>query len=210
MLAGLTLQLYPHPARGMRNAMKTRNWLIGTVGLLAAWSQSFAADFDTSIVMQSRGAATYYVPGEIMGVGPVDLMVDTGSGYTTINEETLAVLEQDGRAKYVKDLVGILANGSRMVVKVYKISAINIGGECWLNDVEAAVFPGRTRLILGLSALTKASPFIFSVNPPKLVLSNCVGSPDTKGQTAEVDGITAEELVAAARAGIAETNTAKQ
>lgn len=183
--------------------MKTRNWLIGTVGLLAAWSQSFAADFDTSIVMQSRGAATYYVPGEILGVGPVDLMVDTGSGYTTINEETLALLERDGQAKYVKDLVGILANGSRMVVKVYRISAMNIGGECWLKDVEAAVFPGKTRHILGLSALTKASPFIFSVNPPKLVLSNCVGTPGSKGETtagAESQQSEPREVVAAAEA----------
>ena len=192
----------------MRNAMKTRNWLIGTVGLLAAWGQSFAADFDTSIVMQSRGASTYYVPGEIQGVGPVDLMVDTGSGYTTINEETLALLEQDGRAKYVKDLVGILANGSRMVVKVYRISALNIGGECWLKDVEAAVFPGRTRHILGLSALTKASPFIFSVNPPKLVLSNCVGAPGGKGETtAEADD--PKEVIAAAEADRAKVETAK-
>lgn len=154
--------------------------------------------------MQSRGAATYYVPGEILGVGPVDLMVDTGSGYTTINEETLAALKQDGRAKYVKDLVGILANGSRMVVKVYKISALNIGGECWLKDVEAAVFPGRTRHILGLSALTKASPFIFSVNPPKLVLSNCVAGPGKPGETT-VDADAPREVITAAQAAGAES-----
>jgi hypothetical protein len=41
--------------------------------------------------------------------------------------------------------------------------------------VEAAVFPGKTRQILGLSALKKAAPFIFSMDPPNLVLSNCTG-----------------------------------
>lgn len=190
--------------------MIMRTLLISTVGLLASWSQTFAAEFDTSIAMQSRGAATFYVPGEIQGVGPVDLMVDTGSGYTTINEETLAMLKNDGRAQYVKDLVGILANGSRMVVKVYRISAMNIGGECWLKDVEAAVFPGRTRHILGLSALTKASPFIFSTNPPKLVLSNCVAAPGKPGKKTAADAARASEVLAAAEAERSDRGTAKR
>jgi predicted aspartyl protease len=110
-------------------------------------------------------------------------MVDTGSGYMTINEETLAILLREERAQYVKELAGILANGNRIVVPVYAISEINIGGECRLENVEAAVFPGRTRAILGLSALTKAAPFIFSVDPPELVLSNC-----TTAGTSEVTG----------------------
>ena len=136
-----------------------------------------AADFDTHVVMQNGGAATFYVPGQIPGAGPMDFMVDTGAGYTAINEETLSALMEAGRARYIKDLVGVLANGSRMIVKVYRVGAINVGGNCWLHDVDAAVFPGKTRQILGLSALSKAAPFIFSVNPPKLSLSNCGAPP---------------------------------
>ncbi|UCE90528.1 MAG: clan AA aspartic protease [Pseudomonadota bacterium] len=143
--------------------------------LLLAPLVASGQNFDTTVSMQDGGAATYYVSGEIEGFGPLDLMVDTGSGYMTINEEMLAVLQREGRAHYVKDLSGILANGARMVVPVYAISAVNIGGQCWLRDVEAAVFPGKTRSILGLSALSKAAPFIFSMDPPQLVLSNCSG-----------------------------------
>jgi hypothetical protein len=40
------------------------------------------------------------------------------------------------------------------------------------------VFPARTRQILGLSALNKAAPFTFSVDPPSLVLSNCAQGVD--------------------------------
>jgi predicted aspartyl protease len=127
----------------------------------------------TSVSMQTYGASTYYVKGEILGLGSVDLMVDTGSGYSTINEQTLSVLKQNGTARYVKDLVGVLANGDKMRVQVYRLSAINIGGQCWLHDVDAAVFPGKTRQILGLSALRKTSPFMFSMEPPELRLSNC-------------------------------------
>jgi predicted aspartyl protease len=143
--------------------------IIGLTGL----KNASAADFNTAIPMQDKGAHTYYIPAHISGFGATELMVDTGSGYMTINEETLKVLKKKQNVHYVKDLIGILANGAEMHVPVYRISAVNLGGRCWLHDVDAAVFPGKQRLILGLSALTKAAPFIFSVNPPQLVLSNC-------------------------------------
>lgn len=135
-----------------------------------------AEEFGTSIPMREKGAATYYVTTEIDGLGAVDLMVDTGSGYATINEDTLTVLMRQHRAGYVKDLEGVLADGSRVVVPVYSIKSMNIGGQCALQDIEVAVFPGKTRQILGLSALRQAAPFIFSVDPPQLVLSHCIGN----------------------------------
>jgi predicted aspartyl protease len=135
-----------------------------------------AQQFQTTVPMRDRGAATYYVPSEITGVGAVELMVDTGSGYMTINQQTLTTLLNRGEALYVRQLEAMLADGKRTVVPVYSLSAINIGGNCWLKNVEAAVFPGKTRQILGLSALKKASPFIFSFDPPQLVLSYCTGS----------------------------------
>lgn len=127
----------------------------------------------TSVTMTSHGAATFYVKGEILGVGPVEMMVDTGSGYSTINEHTLSLLKINGHARYKKDLIGILANGKKMRVEVYTLSAISIGDNCWLYDIDAAVFPGKTRQILGLSALKHTAPFMFSMNPPELILSNC-------------------------------------
>ncbi len=72
-------------------------------------------------------------------------------------------------------LACILADGNRLVVSVYAIRELRIGGKCTLHDVEAAVFPGRIRQILGLSALNRAAPFIFPVEPPQLVLSHCSG-----------------------------------
>jgi predicted aspartyl protease len=132
-----------------------------------------AAEFDSHIPMRDKGAATYYVDGEIHGAGPVDFMVDTGSGYMTINEETLALLQQNGGATYLRELSGMLADGTTTTVPVYRIAQVRIGAACTLRDVEAAVFPGNTRQILGLSALRQAAPFIFSMNPPQLVLSHC-------------------------------------
>lgn len=169
-------------------------------------SSAQAAEFDTHVVMTNGGAATFYVPGQIPGAGPMDFMVDTGAGYTAINEETLGALLEVGRAHYVKDLVGVLANGSRMIVKVYRVKAINVGGNCWLHDVDAAVFPGKTRQILGLSALSKAAPFIFSVDPPKLSLSNCGVAPQDSAQpgpqvrSSDADGTEGRTQIAASDA----------
>ncbi|MEE9494202.1 MAG: retropepsin-like aspartic protease [Gammaproteobacteria bacterium] len=132
-----------------------------------------AAEFDSTIPMQEKGAATFYVPTQVSGLQTTEFMVDTGSGYTTINEETLASLQLQDNAVYVKKLQGILANGERIVVPVYLIRQLTIGGQCELHDIEVAVFPGKTRQILGLSTLRKTAPFIFSMDPPQLILSHC-------------------------------------
>ena len=136
-------------------------------------SAALAGEFDTTVAMRANSATTYYVQGQIAGIGAVDLMVDTGSGYMTINEDMLATLKSAGQAQYVRDLRGRLANGNEVSVPVYRLEALSIGDGCWLNGVEAAVFPGKTRAILGLNALQRAGPFIFSFDPPRLVLSNC-------------------------------------
>jgi len=154
--------------------MKSLFGALCTAVFVAAGSTAIAGEFDTLVPMVDKGAATYYVDGHLTGYGDVTLMVDTGSGYMTINEEALAVLNGRKKARYVRKLRGVLANGSEVIVPVYRVS-VNIGGNCQLQNVEAAVFPGKTRFILGLNALKQASPFIFSTAPPQLVLSHCNG-----------------------------------
>lgn len=134
----------------------------------------YAKNFSIVVPMHEGGKSTYYIRAQLDGLGDVDFMVDTGSSYLTINEETLAALDSAGMVKYRRDLQAILANGSAMVVPVYTVSSLDIGGGCRLDNIEAAVFPGKTRQILGLSALSKAAPFIFSIDPPQLLLSNCI------------------------------------
>jgi predicted aspartyl protease len=143
--------------------------------LVGATPSAIAGQFGTTVEMQARNGATFYVPGLITGLGAVDWMVDTGSGYMTINEEILALLKGNGLARFVKFLRGRLADGSELEVPVYSIDAISIGDACWLRDVEVAVFPGNTRPILGLNVLQRTAPFIFSFEPPRLVLSHCDG-----------------------------------
>jgi predicted aspartyl protease len=133
----------------------------------------FAQDFTHPIPMQEKGADTYYVNATLQGVGKTEFMVDTGSGYMTINAETLEILQKKDKVIYLRNIVGKLADGQLKVVPIYRIASIKLGNECILKNVETAVFPGKTRQILGLSGLKKAGPFIFSFDPPTLVLSHC-------------------------------------
>ncbi len=167
---------------------KLMSLLAGLLAGAAAGSAVAAADFATMVDMRGKGAATFVVESRIAGLGPVELMVDTGSGYTTINEEILARLQGNSDVRYLRQLRGRLANGSEIDVPVYMVEAISIGANCWLNDVEVAVFPGKTRPILGLNALQRTAPFIFSVEPPRLQLSNCgQAAPVTEADVAALD-----------------------
>lgn len=134
---------------------------------------AFASDFNTQVPMRNGGAATFYISAQAGDLNEMDFMVDTGSGYMTINEETLDALQRTEQAQFKRMLQGVLANGTEITVPVYQVKHFNIGGGCLLKDVEAAVFPGKTRQIIGLNALKQAGPFIFSFDPPNLILSNC-------------------------------------
>jgi clan AA aspartic protease (TIGR02281 family) len=141
--------------------------------LIVSFTSVKAKDFNTQIPISDKGASTYYVAGHIAGYGNTDFMIDTGSGYTAINENMLHKLRNNTQVEFLTTVSGIMANGEKTTLSVYQIGRINIGGKCVLNDIKAVVLPGSTRSILGLSALKKVAPFAFSTNPPKLLLSHC-------------------------------------
>lgn len=145
----------------------------GIIPLILISSYAIAEPKVTHVPMHSAGTATYYVKGQIEGYGTTELLVDTGSGYSTIGEDALAALIKEGGATYLRDLNGIMADGSRRVVPLYLISGITLANKCVIRKVEVAVFPSKTRPILGLNALRKVAPFMFSVEPPTLMLSRC-------------------------------------
>lgn len=146
-------------------------WVWVLFSLLAAGT--VLADSYRIIPMNQKHLATYYVQASMLGSGDVEFMVDTGAGYTTINEYTLELLIEAGNATPVGELTGVMADGRELRLPLYRIKRLVLGEDCVLNDVDAAVFPQETRMLLGLSALEKAAPFVFSTNPPRLSLSNC-------------------------------------
>jgi predicted aspartyl protease len=159
----------------MAPAAGYRSWL--PVILMAVSLSAEGEESDVTVPMYEKGMATYYVQAQIADLASSEFMVDTGSGYLTINERTLDALKARKQAQFVKELRAVLANGSELIIPVYTINEMRIGA-CVLRNVDAAVFPARTRQILGLSALNKTAPFTFSVDPPELLLSNCAKDKD--------------------------------
>jgi predicted aspartyl protease len=151
-----------------RSVLKRVVWLLLMFNTGLVFGEPFKI-----IPMNQKRLATYYVQASMLGSGNVEFMVDTGAGYTTINEHTLATLVEADNATYVGELTGVMADGSQQRLPVYRIKQLVLGDDCVLDNVEAAVFPRNTRMLLGLSALEKAAPFVFSTNPPSLSLSNC-------------------------------------
>lgn len=143
--------------------------LVTGLAAAAAW----AGDPANDVPMYDKGLSTYYVAGRIGGYGTSEFMVDTGSAYVILTEETLKVLKARGEVRYLRELSGVLADGSRTTVPVFLIRSIHIGSSCVIRDVEAAVLPNAGRNVLGLSALRKAAPFTMTLEPPRLSLSRC-------------------------------------
>lgn len=125
------------------------------------------------IPMHSHGSHTYYIDTKIPGAGEFSMLVDTGSGYSVINEDTLASLLAVGHAEFVSKLRGAMADGSERIIPLYKIASITLGNSCVINNFKAAVLPGNTRQIIGISTLVQAAPFSMSFDPPSLTLSHC-------------------------------------
>jgi predicted aspartyl protease len=117
---------------------------------------------------------TFYVKVAVADLSLGAYLVDTGASYMTLTPESLIALQGTrGGISYLRDLEGLTADGRSMRVPLYHLTEITVNEGCVIRDVEAAVLPGSSRGLLGLSVLAKAAPFVFSTNPPSLSLSNC-------------------------------------
>jgi len=154
------------------NSMKSRPLrLVAGLALLVASAAASAGTGEftaVAVALQKHDAGTYYVDGALRGYGDLRMLVDTGSSYLVIGEKILAQLVAAEGATYSRELQGVMADGSTRVIPVYRIAALRLGAHCWVHDVEAAVFPGQTRPILGMNVLMRLAPFTFSTEPAEL------------------------------------------
>lgn len=149
--------------------------LRASLGLLVLTFASVQSLAGTLVPLKPRSDLdTFYVSVGVAGDRAEDYLVDTGAGYMTITAATLERLQRAGGATRVGELDGRMADGTVLRVPVYRLTEITIGDSCRLRNVDAAVLPNASRGLFGLSALRKASPFQFSIDPPSLTLSNCL------------------------------------
>jgi hypothetical protein len=146
--------------------------ILGSLLVLCWTVPASAAEF-TQVALKKHDAGTFYVDGALSGYGDLRMLVDTGSSYLVIGEAILEKLVKSGGAQYSRKLEGIMADGSTRVIPLYRVAGVRLGPNCWIHDVEAAVFPGQTRPILGMNILARLAPFTFSADPPELGVQQC-------------------------------------
>lgn len=159
--------------------------ILSALGLQLLFGVPLLSEARTAVpLIHNCDLDTYYVsvcigPGE-----PMNYLVDTGAGYMTITGETFEQLQAVGDPTFVRNVRGRMANGTLVGAPVYRVSKITVGGTCTLRDVEVAVLSGAPRGLFGLSALRQAAPFEVSLDPPSLMLSNCVEALSAPAQDA--------------------------
>lgn len=142
----------------------------GALPVFAA-EDKFTSQMEIELI--SKKTDVYYLPARLGDTVAGEFLFDTGSGYLAINEHMLADLKRESGAEYQRSERARLANGSVRSVAIYQVASLELGS-CKLKDVEAAVLPGDTRPIIGMSALKKVDSFSVSFNPtPRLILSGC-------------------------------------
>lgn len=146
---------------------------LAAAAALMCGGAAIAADFGYAVPMADSNRQTYYVDVGVGDLPPSRFLVDTGSSHMAIDSASLRRLQKRGEARYVGNLVGTMADGSKRRVPLYRIDRLVIGGRCALHDVNAAVIPGADRNILGLSVLRRLAPFAVATDPPTLRFSHC-------------------------------------
>lgn len=130
-------------------------------------SMSTLAD-TTRIPMHTVETGAFYIKGNLDGLVDTDMLLDTGSGYVSLSKRTFDLIRDDASTVFQRHITGIMANGRKESVPVYRIGELKLTSECILYDIEVAVFSNTSRDILGLNALMRMQPFTLQLDPPVL------------------------------------------
>jgi len=116
---------------------------------------------------------TFYIEARLGELTSNKFMLDTGSGYTTINKSSFDDLQKNHQIRFIRKVLGVLADGGQREIEIWEIDSLTLNGVCTLKNIQVALMPGTNRQILGLTTLVKVAPFTLSLDPPSLVVSNC-------------------------------------
>jgi predicted aspartyl protease len=139
------------------------------LGLATALPAS--ASSPQAIPMQLAGSGAFYVKASLDTRVSTEMLLDTGSGYVSLSDETFAKIKDQPGTVFSRYITGVMANGQASRVPVYSIAELKLSEACVLRDVEVAVFRNAKRDILGLSALKQMQPLTLQLDPPVLTAS---------------------------------------
>jgi predicted aspartyl protease len=116
--------------------------------------------------MQLMSSGAFYVKASLDSRVNTDMLLDTGSGYVSLSDETFGKIKDEPGTVFQRYITGMMADGKASRVPVYLISELKLSEHCVLRDIEVAVLRNATRDILGLSALRQLQPLTLQLDPP--------------------------------------------
>jgi predicted aspartyl protease len=149
------------------------------LAILLLTSAPAHADDTMSIDLASSGVGTLHLGARLGNQVESEFLLDTGSAFVVLSEETRKQLAAEGALTPVRRLRAVMANNATTTAQVYRVSALSVGAGCVVHDIEAVAIPGARKNILGLSALRSMAPFTVHLDPLRLEV-NCAStsSPD--------------------------------
>jgi len=128
---------------------------------------------DISIDMHQVDSGNFYVRALASGDIETDLLLDTGSSYVSLSQNTFNKISAVSAPRFIRHIYGKLANGKVEKVPLYALNELKLAENCVLTNIEVAVFSRADRDILGLNALAKLQPFTMQLTPAKLTSAAC-------------------------------------
>lgn len=100
-------------------------------------------------------------------------LLDTGSKYVSLTQERFDQLNRATEIRFLRTITGVMANGDKARVPIYRLAELVLSRDCVLKDIEVAVLQGSDRNILGMNALMRMQPFTIALQPAMLSSATC-------------------------------------
>ena len=142
------------------------------LAVIVLFSSAPARADTAEIPMHEVRSGAFYIKGNLGGLVDTDLLLDTGSGYVSLSQQTFDLIRDDATTVFQRHITGIMANGRKESVPIYRIGELRLTSECILRNIEVAVFRSTSRDILGLNALMQIQPITLQLDPP-LMTATC-------------------------------------
>ncbi len=138
------------------------------MAVLSTVSVGAAADDTMSVALASNDVGTLHVDATLGAAVDTHFLLDTGSAYVVLTDETRRRLAGEGALTPVRQLRAVMANNSTARAQVYRVNAMRLATGCIVRDFEAVALPGARKDILGLSALRAVAPFTVHLEPLRM------------------------------------------
>lgn len=162
-----------------KRVSNTFRWLVvllsvGTIGGVQAETPDvFSELFAFQIPLKMTTTGNFAVNASLDGVED-EFLLDTGASMVTVTEALFKKIRSKGAAVKTRRIGARLASGKLEVLNVYQIDNFSLGADCALGPIEIAVMKRGGRNLVGMNALSQASPFAISTTPPILGLTGCM------------------------------------